>query len=138
LKGVPARLTLWDVHTQYSHGALDLRALYARGTLGDADKVSIATGFTAPRSFYGWYTEAGYHLWKRGDFDLAPFARYERYNTQASVAQGFTPDPANDEAVTTVGLNFWIHPQVVLKADYQKFRTDSTKDRFDLGLGYVF
>ena len=40
--------------------------------------------------------------------------------------------------ITTAGINFWIHPQVVLKTDVQRYRTDSTKDRFNVGLGYMF
>lgn len=138
LKGVGARLTLWDAHVKYAVGNLDLQALYARGTLGDADKISLATGKVAPKSLYGWYAQAGYHIWKQGDMDLAPFVRYERYNTQQEVAAGFIADPLNDERVTTVGLNFKPHPQVVFKADYQKFNTDRTKDRFNLGVGYMF
>jgi hypothetical protein len=40
LRGVPARLTLWDLHVKYSVARWDLQALYARGTLGDAERVN--------------------------------------------------------------------------------------------------
>lgn len=145
LAGVKGRLTLWDVHAKYSIGDLDLRALYARATLGDADAITAAAqarsgdpADVAPSSLYGWYTEAAYHVWRRGDFDLAPFVRYERYNTQQSVPTGFVADPLNNERVITTGLNFRLHPQVVLKADYQNFRSDTTKNRVNLGVGYMF
>ncbi len=149
LKSVGARLTLWDLHAQYSLGKLDLQALYARGKLNDADTVAaalLAEGVVTPsgapvavsKSFDGWYAQAAYHLWQHGDMDLTPFYRYERYNTQREVAAGFTADPANNETVQTLGINFRLHPQVVLKADYQTFKTDSTKDRLNLGLGYMF
>lgn len=138
LSGVDARVTLWDVHARYAARGWDLQALYARGSLGDADAISAATGEVAPKSLYGWYVQAAYHLWKSGDLDLAPFARFERYNTQRSVAEGFSADPLNDERVSTVGVNFYVHPQVVLKADFQNFRADDTKDRFNLGVGYMF
>jgi len=46
------------------------------------------------------------------------------------------------EATTTVGLNFFPHEQVVLKADYAmtKIDVDSAKDynTFSLGLGFIF
>lgn len=138
LQGVNARLTLWDVHTQYSVGNLDLQALYAKGRLADADIVGEATGLAIPKSISGWYGQAAYHVWRQGDYDLAPFVRYEKYNTQQEVAAGFDADPLNDERVITTGFNFWMSPQVVLKADYQKFKTDSTRDRVDLGIGYMF
>ncbi len=145
LKGVDARVALWDLHAQYRLGGLDLQALYARGTLGDADQVTAAAiarsgdpSLVAPKSFYGYYAQAGYHFGIGQDMDLAPFFRYERYNTQSSVPSGFSADPKNDERVTTVGINFKPHPQVVLKADYQDFKEDNKKDRFNLGIGYMF
>ena len=145
LKGVAARLTLWDLHGQYRKGDLELQAVYARGTLGDADKVSAALisatadpTLIAPKAFYGWYGQVAYHVWKKNDKDLAPFIRYEHYNTQQEVAAGYTANPLNDETVTTAGANFTIHPQVVFKVDYQAFKTDREKNRFDLGVGYMF
>ena len=144
LVGASANLTLWDVHAKYAVGNLDLQALYARGTLSDTDKINAAAGLAlgsdkaAPKSFYGWYGQAAYHVWQQGDLDVAPFVRYERYNTQASVAAGYTVDPKNSETVTTLGVNFKLHPQVVLKADYQNYQTDNLKDRINLGMGYMF
>ncbi|HXE38251.1 MAG TPA: porin [Azonexus sp.] len=143
LAGVNARLTLWDVHAKYNVGRLDLQALYAKGTLGDANAVSaeaVAQGHDGaiPKSIYGWYGQAAYHVWQRGDYDLAPFIRYEKYNTQQKVADGFTADPLNDERVITAGVNFRLHPQVVVKADVQKYKADSSKDRINLGVGYMF
>jgi len=143
LAGVNARLTLWDVHAKYNVGRLDLQALYAKGTLGDANAVSaeaVAQGHDGaiPKSIYGWYGQAAYHVWQRGDYDLAPFIRYEKYNTQQKVADGFTADPLNDERVITAGVNFRLHPQVVVKADVQKYKADSSKDRINLGGGYMF
>jgi hypothetical protein len=138
LIGVNARLTLWDVHAKYAVGNLDLQALYAKGRMGDAGIVSTATGVVVPKAIYGWYGQAAYHVWRHGDYDLAPFVRYEKYNTQQQVAAGFAADPLNNERVVTVGLNFKIHPQVVLKTDYQQYKTDNSKDRFNLGIGYMF
>jgi hypothetical protein len=144
LEGKKARLTLWDVHAKYSIGDLDLQALYARGTLGDtlainqAVGVAPASGGAAPKSFYGWYGQAAYHVWKSGDMRLSPFVRYERYNTQASVDAGYTANPLNDETVLTAGANFNLSREVVLKADYQNYKADHKKDRFDLGVGYMF
>lgn len=148
LQGKDARLTLWDVHGRYSIGDLDLQALYARGTLGDTLAINQAfdggvgvdpaSGGAAPKSFYGWYGQAAYHLWKSGDMSLSPFVRYERYNTQASVDAGYSADPNNNEKLWTVGANFNLSPEVVFKADWQNYQTDNTKDRFNLGVGYMF
>src|SRR4051812_23383750 len=146
LKGVAARLNLWDLHARYSIAGFDLQALYASGTLGDADKInaailaSSATPFAAPKAFKGWYTQAAYHLYRRGDLDLAPFVRYERYDItqQEDPANGLFQDPNNFERVSTVGFNLKIHPQVVVKSDVQTYHTDKNKSRFNIGLGYMF
>ena len=146
LQGVAARLTLWDVHAQYRVAGLDLQALYAAGTLGDADKLNAAVGATAtipfavPKSMKGSYVQAAYHAYKRGNFDFAPFVRYERIDIkqQEDPANGLLQDPKNIERIKTFGINFWVHPQVVLKADIQRYATDKSQDRFDLGLGYMF
>ncbi|HEX2565270.1 MAG TPA: porin [Burkholderiales bacterium] len=146
LKGVAANLTLWDVHAKYTGGGWDLQALYAAGRIGDADRVNAAilasatTPFAAPRSLTGWYGQAAYHLWRRGDFDFAPFVRFERYEIrqQEDLANGLLQDPNNLERVRTIGFNFRVHPQVVIKSDYQRYSTDRSKDRFNIGLGYMF
>lgn len=144
LTGKDARVTLWDVHGKYSVGDLDLQALYARGTLGDTLAINNARGIApgsgdaAPKSFYGWYGQAAYHVWKSGDMRLSPFVRYERYNTQDSVDAGYTANPLNDETVVTAGANFNLSREVVLKADFQNYKTDNKKDRFNLGVGYMF
>ena len=144
LQGKNARVTIWDIHGQYSIGNLDLQALYARGTLGDTLAINQASGIAAgsnraaPKSFWGSYGQAAYHVWKNGDMKLTPFVRYERYNTQAEVDPGFTKDVNNNERVITAGANFSLSREVVLKADWQDFKQDNRKDRFNLGIGYNF
>jgi len=151
LQGVAARFTMWDVHAQYRVAGLDLQALYAAGTLGDADKVTAAsvaanvldpsvTPFAAPKSMKGWYAQAAYHVYKRGNFDVAPFVRYERLDIDQAEdpANGLLQNPNNHERIKIAGVNFWVHPQVVLKADAQWYATDKTQNRFDIGAGFMF
>ncbi|MEQ1668772.1 MAG: hypothetical protein ABL868_09980, partial [Sulfuriferula sp.] len=92
----------------------------------------------APKSFYGWYGQAAYAVWKKDDMRLTPFVRYERYNTQASVDSGYVANPLNKDAVTTVGANFNLSREVVLKADMQSYKTSHLSNRFDLGVGWMF
>jgi hypothetical protein len=147
LQGVAARFTIWDVHAQYRIAGLDLQALYTAGTLGDADKLTAAlfaadpaAAFAAPESMKGWYAQAAYHVYKRGNFDVAPFIRYERIDIRQAEdsANNLLQDPRNDERIKTFGVNFWVHPQVVLKADIQRYATDKTQDAYRLGLGFMF
>ncbi len=144
LAGSDANLLIWDLHARYTIAGWDFRALYAEGSFSDTAAINAAAGLApgsndaAPESFFGWYVEAAYRFSFNNGMSLAPFARYEAYNTQESVAPGFTVDPLNDEQVITAGASFFVHPQVVFKADVQDYETDDTKDRFNVGIGWMF
>ena len=64
--------------------------------------------------------------------------RYEKYNTQSHMPAGVAADPTNADRVETIGVSFKPISQVVVKADYQKFRDNKLNDRFNLGVGYMF
>lgn len=94
-----------------------------------------------PKSFDGWYLQAAYKLWSNQDYALLPFVRWEQFNTARSYADlgpGLTPAAGRTERVATLGANFQVSPQIVLKADYQRFRENKDLNRFDLGLGWSF
>ena len=139
-----ARVTLADIHARYTPGKWDLATVYARGTISNTDALNqtfVGNPTPIPASFDGWYTQAAYQVWKTGDYTLTPFVRYERFNTARSYAAlpaGLGIAPAPTEKVTTLGANLRIGEGVVLKADYQKFGEDASRDRLNLGLGYAF
>ena len=139
-----ARMTLWDLHVQWTPGPWDLAALYTRGTIsgaGDLNATFAGAPFPVPRSFDGWYAQAAYKWRLQGDYVLAPFARYERVNTGRAfdgLPAGLNPGNTGTERITTVGLNFNINPNVVFKADVQRFKLNSDANRFDLGVGFSF
>jgi hypothetical protein len=150
-KGIAGKLTLWDAHLKYTVAGWDLQALYAAGRLGDASQLNEAglaraaadpafVPFAYPKTMKGWYGQAAYHIYRNGDLDVAPFVRFERFEIrqQEDAANGLLQDPKNIDRVQTVGVNFLVHPQVVIKADVQHYHVDSTKNRFNLGLGYMF
>ena len=148
LAGISGRVTLWDMHAVWQPGRWDLRALYARGTIGQAKELndvlsSPAVGFTSgfiPKSFDGWFLQAAYNAWESGDYAVKPFFRYERYNLQRSLAEGYESfaDPLLNERVLTAGVSLFVTRNAVVKADYQRYRADRNRDRFNLGLGYNF
>lgn len=143
--GIDGRLTLWDLHGRWQKRGWDVQALYARGTISEAGKINtailaanpLATEFV-PSAFYGYLGQVAYKVWEKDNMTLSPFFRYERYNTQSSMPSGFAANPDNADRVMTAGISFKPDPQVVLKADYQKFQQNSAKDRINLGIGYMF
>jgi hypothetical protein len=143
--GTPSTTTaLWDVHARWTPWRLDLSALYTRGSISNTAALNaplVGNPTLVPATFFGWYAQAAVRAWSEGDMALAPFVRYERFNTGASYADlgpGLTPADLETEGVLTVGVNFNVTPNVVLKADYQRFEVATAQDRVDLGLGWSF
>ena len=140
--GFRGRVTLAELHADSKFRGVSLRALAARGHIGDAAAISEQNGETIGSSLGGWYVEGGYDLATilHREFSLTPYARYERLDTQRRVPLGFERDPANDRRVTTLGLAVKPIPQTVIKTDWQRIRTAAGdgENRFNLGLGYIF
>lgn len=143
-----ARLTLGEAHVRWQPGPFDLAALYARGHISDTEALNLSlvgNPTPVPKSFWGGYVQGAWRVWQSGDSSLAPFLRYEMFNTAASYAampQGLGVPTADTERVWTLGLNYYLTPQVVFKADYQHFNIADALlgygNRFNLGVGYQF
>jgi hypothetical protein len=143
--GVPrSRVTLWETHARWTPGRWDLAALYARGTLSNTAALNgpqAGAATPTPSAFDGGYVQAAYTLWSAGDQAFKPFARWEIVNTGAAYADlgaGVTPARRPTEHVATMGANFQVTPEIVVKADYQRFAVQSDSNRIDLGLGWSF
>lgn len=138
-----ARITIWSTDARFNWRGLELKALYAGGTVSDTDKINAASGKVMGKSFYGYYGEIAYNVFTLLDtkHHLAPFFRYEQFDTQASVATGYTRDLANERTTITVGLTYKPISNVVFKGDYQ-FKSNGADtdedDFFNLGMGYMF
>jgi hypothetical protein len=153
------RVTLWEAHARWTPAKFDFSALYAHGSISNvavANASNSGSPNPIPAEFYGYFAQAAYGLWERGDYRLAPFVRWERYDMGSRYAgtpgpvvpTGLVPLsatlgdygywPRNQDRVWTLGANFYTTPHVVLKADYQWFDVNSDFNRFDLGLGLNF
>jgi hypothetical protein len=150
------RVTLWEGHARWTPGNFDLAALYAHGQIGNVALANAANPDSPnpiPSDFYGWYLQAAYEAWQRGEYRLSPFIRWEAYNMGSRyegtpgpvMPVGLTPLsarpgdyglwPKGADRVFTTGANFYITSHIVMKADYQWFHENQSFDRLDLGLG---
>jgi hypothetical protein len=154
--GLPTeRITLWEAHTRWTPGAAEFSAVYARGHITNTaiyNEDNAGGSNPLPSEFLGYYVQGAYNVWQYGGYRVSPFLRWEHYDMGASyqgIAPGFTTVPAGlasdgrpwpqpHDELWSVGLNFYIDPHVVLKADYQTFHTNKDFTRFDLGLGLAF
>ncbi len=118
--------TLVEGHVVYQRGRLGLRGLWAQWNLDGEGPESAGADVQA-----GWYIEPSYRLGEH--FGL--FARYSEWDNQ----RGASADSSWGQI--DVGVNYWPHPNVVIKLDYQIQDAPDGKsedDRFNLGLGYSF
>jgi len=153
-----SRVTLWEGHVRWTPGKFDLSALYAHGSISnvaDANLANPGSPNPIPSAFYGYFLQAAYGAWESGDYRLNPFVRWEYYDmgsqysgTVPMIPSGTVPLtdspgdfgvwPQSRDRVFTTGVNFYVTPHVVFKADYQWFEFNKAFNRLDLGLGLNF
>lgn len=136
---------LYEGHVQWRWQGLELRALGAVGSIGNAAQLSAAKGETIGSSNYGWYTELAYNLmpwlWKDSTQYIAPFFRYESYNTLASVPDGFDDyDGLYDRWIYQGGLTYKPIENVAVKFDYQNFNSaaGALPGQYNLGVAFMY
>lgn len=144
---VCGRTTVWDLHADFKWRGLSLRALFAGSTIGDAATLNGLNGLSGDEGIgsrqRGWYAEAGFDvltLGPRTKLSLTPFVRYEEWDTQASVPEGFARNPENDASQWTAGVVFKPIPQVVVKVDgqWRKNAASTGVNQLNVALGYEF
>ncbi|MFQ5780400.1 MAG: hypothetical protein ACE5HN_06390 [Nitrospiria bacterium] len=156
--GGDANVTIFEWDVRLRAAGVDLQWVYAFIDIDDADQINAAhktKGAADPilpgvdnrsvgEEIVGWYIEGAYHLANLTgtEWDLVPFVRFEDFNTQDEVPAGFTADPKNDREVITVGLAYYPHPQVALKADLENWEDADPitpdEERWNLGVTYMF
>lgn len=136
---------LYEGHLQYRWQGLELRALGAYGFIGNAAQLSAAKGETIGSQNYGWYTEAAYNLmpivWPENPQYLAPFFRYEAYNTLAGVPDGFDDyGGLYNRWIYQAGLTYKPIENVAVKFDYQNFNSQAKQlpDQFNVGVAVMY
>jgi hypothetical protein len=138
--GFSGRVTIGEVHAESRYRGGVVRAMFARGSIGDAAQINDANGLTGDESvgsrFGGWYVEGGYEV--KSYFE--PYLRYEQVDTQRRVPNGFARNPANDQNILTLGVAVKPVPQTIFKIDWQSVENEAKtgKDQWNVSVGYIF
>ena len=164
-----AHVGIVSLHGFYEINALKVRGLFLWGRLENADQLSkvnrtLSNNLNVKRtpigsSALGWYIEAGYDILsfftkpnnstkhhdledKPSDKTLDVFARYDFYDTMASVEGIIFDNPRWERNTWTFGINYHVHPKMVFKSHYS-LRRLATKDKnrentFSLGFGFQY
>lgn len=147
-----------SLHGFYEMNGMKVRGLFLWGTLQNADKLSkvnrsISNNLNVKRtpigsSALGYYIEVGYDvlsLFRTAEASshvLDLFARYDYYDTMASVEGLIFDNPRWERNTWTFGVNYHVHPKLVFKSHYslrQLAQKDLNKERtFAVGLGFQY
>lgn len=129
----------YEVHAMYENSGAKLKGLYAETNVDGLNDNNLYPNALDKSS--GYYVNAEYDILHtmNSKYKLPLFIQYDTYDKKERLANA--TDPKAGETVTTVGLNFFPHEQVVLKLDYAMKDYDAAVEDFDtlsFGLGFIF
>lgn len=129
---------LTEAHISYQSGPWGLRALWAQWDIDDS--IELVANNDLSNNGLGRSEQSGYYIEPSYRFSdkFGAFARYEFTDERQAADIGAAADSATRR--TLVGFNYWLHPNAVLKFDYQ-FENDESErdlDGFNLGVGWQF
>ena len=118
--------TLIETHLAWQKNDFQLRALYAAWDFDTAIN-DIKQGADEQT---GFYIKPSYKLTDK----IGVFARFSEYDNTA----GSSVDSAVEQF--DIGINYWLHPNVVFKMDYQDQDNNSGtgSDGFNIGVGFSY
>lgn len=119
-----ADATLIETHAAVNKGAFGARVLYATWDVGGAGAKAVGRDEQS-----GYFLEGNY----KTSETVGLFTRYSAWDNNA----GNSADTETTQV--DLGVNYWLHPQVVFKADLFKADTAGNEtEGFNLGVGYQF
>jgi hypothetical protein len=143
-------LAMLGLDARYSVKGLQLKGQYYYANISNTEQYNrfTAKADSTPNdlgsSLTGFYIEAAYNVFrslKNVYSELTPFVRYEKWNTQNTVEQGFTLNPAYDKQAVITGLEWEMARGALLKADMQFVKSAAQNEyvkTFNAGVGIMF
>lgn len=147
--GVNPRVTMSEIDGRFSFQRFDVRGLFAStwvsraGDLNGRLERNTGANPNVASQMRGFYMEPGVHvLPRRFGNDVTVFARYEKYNTQHRMPEGYTALPQFNRASWITGLTWKPNADVAIKFDYVFNRNESAVVRavngINMGIGWWF
>lgn len=147
--GINPRATIFEFDGRGSLGRFDFRGEFAQTHLDQTASLNSLLQRTSgvnpniAERMRGFYVEGAYHLLlTQFRHDIVVFSRYENFDTQNKMADGFLPRRAFDRDAVVTGFTFFPEPDVALKFDYTLMRNQSSfiaaRNGLNLGIGWWF
>jgi hypothetical protein len=142
-------VTVGEFDARYRRNRLELRWQFAHVGIDDAARLNDSIGRIVgvspniAEALRGFYAEGAYRVWNRGaPRDLVAFTRYENFDTQYRMPDGYLPLKEFDRDAFVNGVTYYPDPDVAVKADYTYLRNGSglfaNRHLLNVGLGWWF
>ena len=143
LDGSDVGISMIGVDARYTFQRFTAKGQFINTKISDSEAYNNLNDADLGSDLRGWYLEAAYNLLpQEKQQQLFAFARYEDYDTHASVDGNLIDNLAFDRNEWTFGLSYKLAPGAVVKADYQikdNAITDSdTTNQLNIGIGVWF
>ena len=146
---VDSSVALVEADGRYRIGELTVRGLYAHAFLDGMGELNRAvqrlTGVSpnVAEQMRGFYLEGAWFVVPRpAPREVAVFLRYENFDTQYRMPDGYVPLPAFDRDAWIAGVTWFPDPDVAVKVDYTVLRSRSAvvdvPNSVNVGLGWWF
>lgn len=126
-------VTILTGHISYDEGHLRFNSVFLWGNLQNSDIITRNNRYLSNalgvkrnpvgKEVFGYSAEVGYeilhYITDKTQQKVYPFVRYEHYDTMHKTEGTIIRDPHWERKSFTSGLNWFITPQIVLKAHYQ-------------------
>jgi len=143
IDGADVGISMIGVDARYEYKRFTARGQFINASISDTEAYNTLNNADLGSELQGWYIEGAYNLLPQtNEQKLFAFARYENFDTHASVKGGLTKNMAYDRDELTFGLSYHIAPGAVVKADYQlknnAVPNSDALNQLNLGLGVWF
>jgi len=162
-----AYVTIFEGHITYDEDYLRFNSIFLYGNLENSNIVSrknasLSNNLGVKRTpvgknVVGFSAEVGYEILHfinpQAKHKIYPFLRYDYYDTMHEVEGNVVRKPRWERSAMMGGFNWFVHPQIVLKAHYQNRRLGSyqfdpvtslntgerqQENTFSAGIGFSF
>ncbi len=143
IDGADVGISMIGLDARYEYKRFTARGQFINANISDTKAYNNLNSANLGSQLQGWYVEGAFNLLPQtNEQKLVAFARYEDFDTHASVEGGLTKNLAYDRDELTVGLSYHIAPGAVVKADYQiknnAVPNSDTANQLNLGIGVWF
>ncbi|OHE09472.1 MAG: porin [Sulfurimonas sp. RIFOXYD12_FULL_33_39] len=130
-------INIWDAHLDYNLEALRVYGVYTQSSR--SNEAALLAGAAEATDAKGGFLNIGYDLlsFTSSKYKMPLFVQYESVAARDKLTNGSSIASID---TTTVGINYFPHEQVVLKADYAMQKQDGIADKniASLSVGFIF